>query len=320
MRVLIIILLVASGAACSPMDSPSASWDIAAQGVYAGAISQQAQFTIVGSLNHGASLWRNSDRERLFNWSHEAGIYTELVAAGFSPDGSRAVTTDPRTLVLWDTQSGEGLSFWATPGAVLDVAVLPNGHDILMGLKDHSAILFNAESGRHVHTFLHAGEVGTVAVSADGVWALTGSDDNTASIWSIADGNPLHTLNHSNPVRAVALSNGGTFAFTASQGDEAAIWAGASGQKLHTLKKGLYQGVKSATFSEDERYLAIGYVNRIVELWDVHSGRLLHSWDMSTRHTLRATGAAVLEVAFAADNRSLYALAGDGRLLQLKSS
>jgi WD40 repeat protein len=314
---IVVIVVIVALSACSGADKPSASWDLAAQGVFAGAISPQAQYTLIGSLNHGASLWRNSDRERLFNWAHEAGSFTELVAAGFSPDGKRAVTTDPRTLVLWDTQTGQGLSFWATPGAVLDVAVLPNGQDILMGLTDHSAVLFDAESGRHVHTFIHDGQVGTVAASHDGAWAITGSDDNTASIWSVATGERAHELILGNPVRSVAISRNGAYAFTASQGEEVAIWSGASGKKLHVLKTGLYHGVKSATFSDDERFLAIGLVNRRVELYDVQSGRLLNTWDMRTRHPNRASGAAVLEVAFDADNRRLFALAGDGRLLEL---
>ncbi len=306
--------------ACGDSDKPSASWSLAAQGFYSGALSDNGQLAVVGSLNHGASMWRILDQERLFNWAHERGEYVELVAADFSPDGSRAVTTDPRTLVLWDTQSGRALNYWATPGAVLDVALLGDNRHVLMGMDDHSALLFDAESGGYEFTFLHEGEVGSVSVNQDGEYALTGSDDHSAVLWSLNSGEAIHTFRHDNPVRAVSLSPAATYSFTAAQGDLVAIWHNDTGQRLHTLYDGINHGVVTARFSADERLVAVGYTNRQVALFDVATGNKLQNWDPGTRHPMRATGATILEIAFADNAATLYALAGDGRLLQLRRS
>ena len=257
--------------ACGSGDSPRSSYELAAQGIYAGALSTHSEFGLIGSLNHGASLWRTNDHERLFNWSHQPGTFSELVAAGFSPDGSRAVTTDPRTLVVWDTTSGEALAYWTTPSAVLDVALVPGGRKVFMGLADHSAVLFDAELGDHLKTFLHKGVVGDVDVSADGKWALTGSDDETAVLWNLADGSAVHTFQHTNAVRVVALSATGRYAFTAARNQLVAIWDGSEGKLLHTLSK-RNNAITVARFSPDERHLLIGYLNRTIELWDVTSG------------------------------------------------
>ena len=319
---LLIVLVAATGlaAGCGSSTKPSASWEVAAQGLYAGAISDHADLVLVGSLNHGASLWHLGDHARLYNWSHRSGEPAELVSADFSPDGSRAVTTDPRTLVMWDTRSGKAISFWGTPGAVLDAAVLSDNRRVLLGLDDHSALLFDAPTGEYLFTFLHAGEVGAVATDSNGRFALSGSDDHTAVLWSMSDGHALQTYQHDNPVRAVAISPAGRFAFTAARGDLVAIWDNQSGRLIHELHNGPNHGVMSARFSEDEKLLAVGYVNRRIELFDVTSGILLQRWDPGTRHRMRPTGAAILEVAFAKNQGNLYALTGDGRLLELRRS
>jgi WD40 repeat protein len=306
--------------ACSNSDAPTGTWELAAQGFYAGAISDNAGLAVVGSLNHGASMWRLDDRERMFNWSHAAGEAVELVAADFSPDGSRAVTTDPRTLVLWDTTSGRALNYWATPGSVLDVELLSDNRHVLLGLDDHSAVLFDAQNGAYESTFLHEGEVGAVDIDTKGEVAITGSDDHTAILWSLNNAEALQTYRHDNPVRAVAISPNATYSFTAAQSDLVAIWQNDSGQLLHELHNGINHGVVTARFSSDESMLAIGYTNRQVALYDVRTGRLIQRWDPGTRHTMRATGAAIVEIAFAENSNTLYALAGDGRLLQLRRS
>ena len=71
-------------------------YELAAQGIYAGALSEHSEFSLICSLNHGANLWRTNDRVRLFNWSHKSGEFSELVAAGFSPDGSLRVQRRPQ--------------------------------------------------------------------------------------------------------------------------------------------------------------------------------------------------------------------------------
>ncbi len=301
-------------------ESPKRSWELAAQGVFTASLSSQADYAVVGSLNHGASLWRMTDIERLYNWSHQSGESAELVAAGFSPDASRAVTTDPRTLVLWDTTTGQALAYWATPGAVLDVAVLNNNRQVLMGMEDHSAVLFDATDGSYLDTFLHKGAVGSVSVSESDELALTGSDDNTAVLWSLNRKEAVHTFQHGNPVRHVALSPSGSMSFTAAQGDLVAIWDNTTGQRLHTLHNKINHGAVSASFSADETQLAVGYVNRQVALYDTRTGQRLKVWDSGTRHPFRATGAAIVEVAFAGNRSIILALSGDGRLLELQIS
>jgi WD40 repeat protein len=311
---LLLALLVLPFSACSKQP-PQRSQELATQGIYTGALSSNGEYSLIGSLNHGASLWRNSDHERLFNWHHRAGEFTDLVAAAFSADGQRAVTTDPRTLVLWDTASGSALAYWTTPASVLDVELLPDGHSVLMGMKDHSAVLFDADTGSHLQTLLHDGVVGSVAVSADGRRALTGSDDETARLWDLQSGTTEQIFQHDNPVRVVAISRNGKVAFSAAQNQDAVIWDADTGHALHTLTQ-RNQGITSARFSADADTLLLGYVNRRVELWDVRRGELVQNWNARSKKPWQSHGGAILAVGFG-PGRAFYALAGDGQLVEL---
>ncbi len=316
-RLLTLLCFLTLVAGCEQGDKPKQTWTLASQGLYAAALAPGGSLVVAGSLNHGASLWKTPEHERLYNWSHEAGEYTELVAAGFSPDTTRAITTDPRTLVFWDTTSGQALNYWGTPGAVLDVALFSDNRQVLLGLDDHSALVFDAVSGAYRQTLLHQGVVGSVALSQDGSLALTGSDDHTAVLWRLNDSTALHTYKHDNPVRLVALSNSGRYSFTAAQGDLVALWDNTSGQKLFEIANGISHGVLSAQFSSDERWLAVGYTTREIKMFNVATGQQVQRWLPTTRHALRASGSAVIEVGFAEADRKILAVTGDGRLLEL---
>lgn len=300
-------------------DDTTASHELASQGIFSGALSSDGGFSLVGSLNHGASLWRNPDHERLYDWNHQAGEYSTLTAAAFSPDGSRAATADPRTLVLWDTRTGESLGFWATPGSVMSLAVLEQGRAVLMGLEDHSAVLFDPVNGAHLRTFLHQAVVGSVAASTDGSLALTGSDDETAVVWDLNTGESVHRFECGNPVRQVALSATGRYAFTAAQGAGVTLWDATTGARLADLHD-RNPGVTSARFAFDESTLLIGYVNRTVELWDTRNQKMIQRWNAGARDPWRPTGAAILAVGFDARTGAYLALAGDGRLVELRRS
>ena len=203
---------------------------------------------------------------------------------------------------------------------MLDVAVLADNQHVLMGMKDHSAVLFNALTGDYQQTLLHQGEVGSVAVGRDGQIALTGSDDYSAALWRLNDGAKIHTYVHDNPVRAVALSPRNSYSFTAAQGDLVAIWHNETGQMLHELYNEPNHGVLCATFSADESLLLVGYANQRVTLFDVRSGQALETWSAGTTHPLRATGAAIMQVAFGSDASRYLAFTGDGRLLEFRPS
>lgn len=79
-------------AACG--DQPAQQWTLATKGAFSAALSPNGQYATVGAIEHGGSLWRLSDGERLYNWNHTQGTYSMLVASTFSTDSRFVITAE----------------------------------------------------------------------------------------------------------------------------------------------------------------------------------------------------------------------------------
>ncbi|MCR8922222.1 hypothetical protein NO559_05530 [Dasania sp. GY-MA-18] len=309
--------------ACDNSKTPEHSVEVAVKGLYSGAISQDGKLSVIGSIHHGGSLWRSSQNERLFNWNHKQGEYSNIIASGFSPEGDFALTADHQTMVLWSTQNGQALTFWTAPSQVHDIALTNNGNFAFLGLHDDSAVLFDVKRGGIKRSFYHRNRVTAVALSDDGKMALTGSDDNDAKLWDVSNGQALFTWTHADEVVTVALSPAGDKAFTVAKYDKAALWDTRSGKLLgelplraSSLRRG--QAFTAASFSSDGKQLLTGSSDRKVQLWDVNTLKPLASWTVPKRDPVKPTSASIVAVGFSATSGKYLALASNGFSLVLK--
>ncbi|MCW8887197.1 MAG: hypothetical protein OQK12_18370, partial [Motiliproteus sp.] len=145
--------------ACSSGDSPTREVEYAVQGIYSAALSSDGRNAIVGSIQHGGSLWDANNHERLYNWNHKKDSYSNIVASAFSPDNQFAVTTGQQKMVLWEVTTGKPHWFWNAPAEVLDVDLAPQGSFALLGLGNHTAVYFDIKNGGVKQTFHHDGRV-----------------------------------------------------------------------------------------------------------------------------------------------------------------
>jgi len=302
---------------CEKGTPPSSSWESAVQGLYTASLSRDGQFGIVGSINHGGSLWDMQSKERLYNWNHTKGEYTGIVAAAFSPEGKYAATASHRTIVLWKTSTGEPVWFWTTPGDILSMALSPQGDYAVLGLADYSAVLFDVKNGGVKRVFNHNGKVRSVAISEDAKYILSGSDDETAKLWDVQTGKLLHTWQHSNQLITTALSAKGKYAFTAAQADKAIIWNVQTGEqvKIMPISKSSYiagAAYTAARFSGDESRLLTGTNSQLVQLWNVETGEEIKRWQVTKKDKWKPSGATVLAVSFSGQSGRYYAIASNG--------
>ncbi len=310
--------------ACSASDKPEQSWELALKGTYSAALAPSAELAVVGSITHGASLWRISDQERLFDWNHKKDQLTNVTATAFSPKTNFAFTADSQTMVLWDSRSGKAITYWSAPSEVLSVALTPQANYALLGLVDHSAVLYDVKRGGIKRTFYHKNRVRSVDVSADGKLALSGSEDQTAKLWNLQDGTMIHNWQHGDEVRLVTLAPNGEKAFSASKYDKAIIWDTNSGNAIGELPLqsfALQRGktFTAARFSRDSRKLLTGSADRLVQLWDAQTLKELKRWILPKRDAWKPTSAAVIALAFGGDEHTIYAIASNGFLHKLRN-
>lgn len=320
---LVLLLLCTLTSACEHKHKPEQSWEVAVKGIYAGAFTPDSKMSLIGSITHGASLWRVSDNERLFNWNHKQGTNTNVIAAAFSPEGNFAFTADHQTMVLWSTSSGKALTFWTAPNEVLAVDLTPEANFALLGLADHSVVLYDVKRGGIKRTFYHKNRVRSVKLSADGKLAVSGSEDETAKLWNVNDGKLIHSWQHSNEVRLVGISPKGDKAVSVSKYDKAVVWDANTGAPIgeiplqaHQLRRGLT--FTSVVFSRDGELLLTGNSDRTVQLWETKTLRELQSWELPKRDAWKPTSASVVALSFSESPDHFYAIASNGFIHRLQ--
>lgn len=297
--------------------TPDKSWENAVKGTYSATLSSDGKQAIIGSITHGGSLWHVAHNERRFDWNHQQGKFTNIIASSFSPEGQFALTADHQTMVLWNTSSGAPLTYWTTPSEVLDLALTPNGDYALLGLADHSAVLFDVKRGGIQRSFYHQGRVRSVALSADGKLAITGSQDQTAKLWDISNGKELFNWQHQDEVVTVAISADGLRALSVAKYDKAVIWNTQTGKAIGELplrataiKRG--QSFTSARFSADAKRLLTGNSDRLVQLWNTSTLTELARWTVPKRELWKPTSSSIAALSFSDQSNQFIVIASNG--------
>ena len=312
----LLALFIVTGCSAKP---PDTSFDVTVDGVYSGALSSDANAAVIGSLNHGGAYWQLNPKERLFDWNHSVDVASVITACALSPDGRYAMTAEQQTLVLWDTQTGEDITYWRAPANIAAIAISDNtdkGVLAALALDNHTAVIFNASRGRIVREFLHQHRVRSVAISADGSTLLSGAEDQQAIYWSITEGREISRHSHSDEVRLSVLSPDLTLAFSVSKYDTATVWQTVDGQPIGNvpiLGDALRRGrtFSTARFSRDNRWLVTGSSDRLVQLWQLPELEEVARWELPKRSSWQPTGATVIDVGFN-NHDEVVAIASNG--------
>lgn len=157
-------------------------------------------------------------------------------------------------------------------GAILDLAVAPDGRTFVTASSDWSARIWDVRIGHVERKFAKHGErVVAARFSPDGAHVATASSDRTVRVWSAAKGKEKVVLDeHAAPVKDVAFSPDGELIASASRDGKARIWRLVDGALLHTLDHE-EQGVLHVSFAADgEELLTAAGSN--AHIWSVANG------------------------------------------------
>jgi len=315
------MVLTLSG--CEQGEPPVASEQVADRGLFSAALSHDGNYALIGSLQHGGSLWKTDSFERIFNWNHEAGAFTPITVSAMTGHGRFALTVESDRMVLWNAVDGRALTFFSAPANVLDAALGPDGRYALLGLSDTNAVLFDAKKGGIKRTFHTDGRVWSVALDASGSLALTGGEDEIARLWDVESGTEKQRWEHNNEIRGVALSEDGSLALTIAKYDRAAVWDTQSGLLVGRLPQSRWRLVRGEVFttaaiSSDNKYILTGTTARDVHLFEMPGPRLVKTWSLSKTENWKRSAASVIAVGFTETDGNFIAISADGYLHRLK--
>ena len=218
---------------------------------FAVAISRNAQYWAAGSRSGEVRVWREAGQTLHLLWQ----AHTDTVMAlAFSPDERRLATGSwDGTITLWEvereTLSGTQVSpLWTVwqPSSVLSVAFAPDGRTLASSANDAIVRLWDPQSGTPLETLPHPAPVFAVAWSPDGRLLASGDSDGHIRVWETQATQPATCV---------------------------AVFAG------HT------NWVRGLAFAPGGTRLVSASWDRTVRLWDVASGRCLHTLE---GHTERA--------------------------------
>lgn len=311
-RYFLLLLLITLFYGCYS-DSPSASATLAIQGIYTGSISRNAQFSVIGSINHGGSLWKLANKERLFDWNHQAGNYSNLVATALSHNGEIAVTADERRFVFWKTATGESIGFWSAPDKVLDVALSGDGSFALVGLKDYSALYINVKEGQILNKFYHQGAIESVSLSGDGALGITGSDDRSAVYWDLVANKELHRWQFENTVNLVHLSAAGDLAILSSQHEKFLVWDLKS-KRVLLEKADRSKTITAAAFLPGQNSVLIGDSMQQIEQWALTSPKRIKRWRLPGKNIWRPARAKIYGIGLNENGSQFFSITSEGVL------
>ncbi|KAF5371528.1 hypothetical protein D9757_010362 [Collybiopsis confluens] len=162
-------------------------------------------------------------------------------------------------------------------GLVQSIAVSPNGHQLVSGLRDGIVRIWNVQTGQQIGDPLHGHTslVISVAFSPDGQQVVSGSQDETVRIWNVQTGqqigDPLH--GHTSNVTSVAFSPDGQQVVSGSWDQTVTIWNVQTGQQIGDPLHGHTSGVNSVAFSPDGQQVVSGSWDQTVRIWNVQTGQ-----------------------------------------------
>ncbi|QBL10610.1 hypothetical protein E0Z06_14340 [Rheinheimera sp. D18] len=299
------LLLLLGG--CEKLSSPlpAQQFTHVAKGSYAAALSDDARFAAVSSVQDGVALWDLQTNALKYQWRHQDAADNLVFSLAISHDNSHVLTADQHTYALWNTENGKNIGYWQLDEAtVRDIAVSDNGAHLLIGKSNGGVQHITLASGRRLEFLGHTERINSVAMSPNGRYALTGGNDYKAYLWDTQSAQIIYSFSHPSRVTKVALDPQGRYAFTADSQDLAQIWDIKTGKLISKLQFSARQQVFSAvTFSPDGKTLATGAPTRKLALWDVQTGAELQRWQVSVRPDSRPPSAVVHAVAFLGDNQ-----------------
>ena len=302
---------------CSFTDDPSAFFSTSVQGIFGAAYSTDGRHVLAGSIQHGGSLWDTENAERLFNWNHQANLTSQITAMDFSAEGDFALTSDGRTLVLWDVSSGEALRFFNAPSTVLHLALSPSAQTALLGLANGNAVLFDVQRGGIIEELDQGHHILSMAVSNNGDYALFGLDNGQAKFWNLRSLKLINEIETQGRVQTVALSNDGLFGLLTVQHIDAVVWdmrANALHSKLNYSNRFFpsFSSFVVAKFSRDGSKILTGNTTGAVELWSRENGKRIKRWITPVGSTFKPRIFSVVAVAINDQLRQVSAIVSNG--------
>ncbi|MGZ8630765.1 MAG: nSTAND1 domain-containing NTPase, partial [Actinomycetota bacterium] len=201
----------------------------------------------------------------------------------YSPDGRLiAVGLKERGIAFWDPRelTRVGAPLLATGGEAKSLAFSADGQTLAAVTGDGSLTLWDVGSRSRLHAPLggDAGLGAGVGFSPDGASLATARYGHGVALWDAATGASLGEIGNGDASDFAFSADWALVAFARWRQGGAQVWDVAKRSNVATFE-GDAEGDLTVALSPDGRMLAVGGFGRVVRLWDVRTGKLVHELD-----------------------------------------
>jgi WD40 repeat protein len=214
-----------------------------------------------------------------------SGHTAEVLTVAFSPDGKLVASGSvDNTLRLWRVLQGDLLRTMRGhpfPVRILDFS--PNGSLLATGSTDGKLRVWRVSDGSLLRTLEgHAGWINSLDFSLDGRLLASSGQDFTVRIWRVSDGHLMEIIDEGMAqVNSIAFAPNSQ-AIAWCEEDGTVRLRSLSGVWLQTLKVSSFAAT-SLVFSPDGDWLAVGYADGIIRIWQVSDGTQLQELHSHTQ-------------------------------------
>lgn len=234
----------------------------------------------------------------------DSGTGQRLPASSQGPGAEDATRQQAPAQAAANARPEPGAVPQPVAGAILSVAISPDGHKVLTG-STRGMKLWDIATRKELRGFdSGGGDVASVAFSPDGRFAISGIRRGGMKLWEVATGKEVRTFGgKDDDVTSVAYSPNGRSVLSGTYGGVIKLWDAASGKQLIEFHRQPDE-VLALAFSPGGSFVISGSGNSSVKVWDAASGQELHS--------MNGHSGQVRSVAFSPDGLSAVSASWDG--------
>ncbi|KAB5522880.1 hypothetical protein GE09DRAFT_1154464 [Coniochaeta sp. 2T2.1] len=216
------------------------------------------------------------------------GHGSSINSTAFSPvDDLLASGSRDNTTRIWDYITGTELYKFEESSTVFFVVFSTDGKTVASGLHDGVIRLREFSKGRSIDLIGHTDLVSGIAFAPKSSSTLVSvSDDKTLRIWNIEKEQTAYIFHvQQNRTPILALSPGGEFVAveTGDPFDGAVTLWGVEKGELRTTFHRIDSALTAISISMDGEIVILASEYRMVEVWNVETGQMLHDTDYEDR-------------------------------------
>lgn len=195
--------------------------------------------------------------------------------------------------------------FQAHKGAVLCVAISPDGKMLASGGEDGNAILWDFESGEQLKELAKLPQAILSLCFHPSESQIAIGSEKEISVWSIQEAKPLYSIDYPYWANALMWDSEGIYLAYGGYDNSVFLWNTKEQKKTMSLY-GHEQEITCLSFNPEKTRIASGSNDHTIKIWDIQEGKCLCSLN---EHSMGITG-----ISFNKEGNKLASCSLDGTI------